>query len=209
MGLKDLFGGLFSKEEKPIRDFPRFDENDIQASISAIYDWVVDNAKDQIAWYDRKRPHKRLWSQGTRIITLLLFGFGIICPLIDTGLSTCNPPQDQCSTNFLKLGYVLIASAGAIVLFDKYFGLSTGWMRFMETQLKMEEGLKEFYHDWALLELQENSDENDLNKLQTLKQFTMKVEQLVQIETRSWAKEFTANISNIDEMINKNRPKTQ
>lgn len=197
---KNIFSRLIAGEPKAFKEFPKMDENDPQASIGAIYDWVVDNAKDQIRWYDRKRPHKRLWSQGTRIITLLLFGLGIVCPLVATG-------QEGGGINYLKMGYVMMASAGAIVLFDKFFGLSTGWMRFMETQLKLEESLKEFYHDWALLELQDNPADKHLNKLEALKRFTMDVEKLVQRETRSWANEFTANITNIDELINKHSPK--
>ena len=85
---KNFFSRVFAGEPKVFKAFPKMNEKDPQSSIDAIYEWVVDNAKNQIEWYDKKRPHKRLWSQGTRIITLLLFGIGIICPLIDPSLST-------------------------------------------------------------------------------------------------------------------------
>ncbi|MEJ2200268.1 MAG: SLATT domain-containing protein [Desulfuromonadaceae bacterium] len=208
MEQKDSFGRLSARETKVFKLFPKMDEKDPPAAIDAIYDWVVDNAKDQISWYAKKRPHKRIWSQGTRIFTLLLFGAGILCPLIAPGLFTGDVSPGAGRIDFLRMGYVLIAAAGGIVLFDKYFGLSTGWMRFMETQLKLELSLKEFYHDWILLELQDDPSKN-LKKLEAMKRFTLEVEQLVQRETRSWASEFTANLSNIDEMINKNSPKKQ
>jgi hypothetical protein len=99
-----------------------------------------------------------------------------------------------------------MAAAGAIVLFDKFFGLSTGWMRFMETRLNMEETLNAFYHDWAILQIRGAEERDYVQLLEKIKDFTFRIERLVLNETKAWTSEFKTSISNIDEMINKGKP---
>jgi hypothetical protein len=43
-----------------------------------------------------------------------------------------------------QLGYVMLALAAACVGFDHFFGLSTGWMRFMVTEMSLQQVLAEF-----------------------------------------------------------------
>jgi hypothetical protein len=46
-------------------------------------------------------------------------------------------------------GYVLPALAAACIGFDRFFGISSGWMRSMTTAQALERRLEQLQHDWA------------------------------------------------------------
>jgi hypothetical protein len=94
------------------------------------------------------------------------------------------------------------ALAGIIVMCDKYFGLSTGWMRFIETKLKLEEALKAFYLDWAELSARKAGEAEMITKM---KGFVLQVESLVSHESALWIREFKTSLSSIDDMVKKNK----
>jgi hypothetical protein len=74
-------------------------------------------------------------------------GLGLLCPLLDAAGKDCALSLFNFTTSFLHLGHLLIGLAGVIMLYDRTFGLSTGWMRFIETQMKLEKALIEFRLD--------------------------------------------------------------
>lgn len=191
--------------------FPLWDDHDPNASLQRLYEWTVDNTRDQIDWYDRKRRPKRILSQWLLGISVLLGGIGILCPLIESACKECRIPFFDCSVSFLHLGYIVIALAGIIILFDRVYGLSTGWMRFMETQMKLEQYLKEFCLDWARAVAvkvpEEKMDEHQQELLSQLRDFTHRVAELVMNETIAWKLEFRQNLSEIDKMLERGKPR--
>ena len=92
-----------------------------------------------------------------------------------------------------------MALGAAIVGFDKFFGLSTGWMRFIVTQLSLERVLQEFHYDWAFLlaQRQEQQVKTNIPLLQRARDFTLKVEDLVKQETDAWVQEFQSDIAEL------------
>jgi hypothetical protein len=198
---------MVGKDDDSILDgengFPKWNSEFTMQSIDEIYEWVVANARKQIDWYSRKIPHKRTFSLLARILVLFFAAIGIICPLLDifqppikNDLSTC------LRIDVLKLGYLAFAQAGIIVMFDKYFGLSSGWMRFIETKLKLEEHLKMFYLDWAGLKARNISDAELITHMKT---FLQQVEGLVSHESALWIREFKSNLASIDDLVKKNK----
>jgi len=172
-----------------MRNIPEWDSKDTAASVGQIYQWAIENCLWQIQWYERKKRPKRIGSQAIRMISILLSGIGVICPLVDAALNV--------EFQLGELGYVAFAIAGTVFLFDKYFGLSSGWMRFMETQLRLEKTLKEFQYDWTI-SLAKGNDPTE--QLVRLREFTVKVESLVIEETLSWIKEFESNFSKLEKL---------
>ncbi len=191
--------------------FPVWDEHDRHAFLMRLYEWTIENAQKQIDWYDRKRKPKRILSQWLLGIAVLLGGIGILCPLIDAACKNCELTFFDCSVSFLHLGYIVIALAGIIILFDRTYGISTGWMRFMKTQMTLEQSLKEFCLDWAKavsVKVPEGKmDEHQQELLSSLRDFTHKVEALVISETNAWILEFRRNLFEIDKMLEKRKPK--
>jgi len=49
-----------------------------------------------------------------------------------------------------RWGYILIALGGDLFLFDRYFGFSTSWMRYMTAQMALQRNLEKFQLSWAV-----------------------------------------------------------
>jgi len=103
-------------------------------------------------------------------------------------------------------GYVFFALAGAIYGYDKLFGLSTGWMRYIVTQMALEKALKEFQYDWLILraQLQKQPAKYAVDSrtlLQKVRDFTSQVESLVKQETDAWVLEFQNNLSQLEKVL--------
>jgi len=129
---------------------------------------------------------------------------GALCPLIDATrifFDYANPPG-----RFVlgQWGYVFLAAAAAVIGFDFYFGHSSGWMRFITTQISIERALKEFQYDWVILEVRQTSNSTysrTLVFLQRAKDFTLQIEDMVKQETDSWVLEFQANIAQLEKVL--------
>jgi hypothetical protein len=175
-------------------EFPKWDNSRPDESLEAAYGWAVENARAQIAWYAQQRRPKRKGSQRIRALAIAFGAIGGLFPLVDAAL--------QDSLMLGQWGYVVIASAAALVLYDKFFGLSSGWMRYMVTELSLQRALREFQYDWNILIAQQQpSKDNAVALLQRLKDFSLQIETLVKQETDAWVAEFQTNLSELDTMV--------
>lgn len=178
--------------------FPEWDNKDPDESLAQAYDWAVKNAQDKIAWYAKRRHPKKLGSQWLRTFSIILAAVGALFPLVDAATQSGRVIQGQ-------WGYVCIALAAALVGYDRFFGLSSGWMRYMVTELSLQRSLREFQYEWNILSAQQAQQQppqrNTVALLQRLKEFSLQVEALVRQETDAWVTEFQANISELEKML--------
>jgi hypothetical protein len=149
-----------------------------------------------------KSADQKKGSQWLRTFAIILAGIGAVCPLLDAAIpDNAGVPLSQLG----QWGYVAIALAAALVGYDKFFGLSSGWMRYMVTELSLQRTLREFQYDWNILSAQQAQQQPPQNNastlLQRLKDFTLQVETLVRQETDAWVAEFQTNISELDKML--------
>ena len=172
--------------------FPDWDPSDTAKSLALLYKWTVKTAEGRVAWYDQSRKPKRAGSQWLRVFSIFFAAVGALCPLIDATKIV----GDKILLG--QWGYVSIALAAAIVGYDKYFGLSTGWMRYIVTQLSLEKALKEFQYDWVFLNAQ---GANTPTLLQRIKDFSLQIEGLVKQETDAWVLEFQSNVAELEKML--------
>jgi hypothetical protein len=103
---------------------------------------------------------------------------------------------------FAEVGYVLLATAGALVIFDQFFDASGSWIRFRQSQARLEVLLAEFRFDWAVLMTKSggtysNSTEA-VEPVTLLRTFVSKVELLAEEETKEWAQRFNSRIAAFD-----------
>jgi hypothetical protein len=182
-------------------EFPAWKTEDPTGSLTRVYQWAVDKAQEQIAWYDLKKRPKKLGSQWLRALAIILAAIGALFPLIDAAM----PDNQTFWAQSGQWGYVAIALAAALVGYDKFFGLSSGWMRYMVTQLSLERALKEFQYDWVILNAQQveqpSPQGNHSTLLQRLKDFSLQMDTLVRQETDAWVTEFRANISQLEQLL--------
>lgn len=174
-----------------------------QESIGVLYQYVEANAQASIEWYARSKNLKAWMSQGLRFLAIMLTTLGGLTPILSAlDLSSVNLPQGLGRLNLGQLGYLLLGLAAACIGFDRYFGFSSGWMRYIATMMALERSLSEFRLDWAMMiaKLGEKPPTPDQTQLmiQRLKEFLITVDGQVEQETLTWVSEFKTNLSEIE-----------
>jgi len=113
--------------------------DEISSDIRTLYEYAITAAYKNINWYRTKKKLKQQLSHLIRCTALFLLILGSLCPLL---------PQEN-RFDVSRYGYVLLAAGGSLILFDKLFGLSSSWMRFMAAAEELEALLDVFRVDWA------------------------------------------------------------
>jgi hypothetical protein len=198
---------LYPRHKAVQDDFPLWNQQDPHVSLTRLYDWAVANAQQQIDWYEGKIKPKGRFSRTLLALAIIIGGMGALCPLIDTA---CSDYENAiCSIPFLELGYILIALAGVIIVFDRTFGFSAGWMRFMETKMNLQQALNEFRFTWAKALAKQvpeyKKGEHQQEPISALCDFTSKVDMLLINETRAWVLEFRKNLTEVDQLVDKGK----
>ncbi len=187
-----------------VQKFPTWNAAQSAEALQAVYLWAVQNTEAQIGWYKRNTGSKRRGSQIIRAGAIFFAALGALCPLLDAAgfmpaLATLFGKSWSGNHALAQWGYVFFAVAAAIVGFDRYFGLSTCWMRFIVTQMALEKTLKEFQYDWLILQAQQA--EHTVTLLQKARDFTSQTESLVKQETDAWVLEFQNNLAQLEKVL--------
>ncbi|HLK93179.1 MAG TPA: SLATT domain-containing protein [Polyangia bacterium] len=174
--------------------------DDWAKSLEALYGAVEARALSSIKWYMNARRSHSLWSKLLRGATLLFAVAGTLVPLVDA----INGRQKWVSFEIGQWGYVCFAIAGAFVLIDRYFGLSSAWMRFSSTGLILQRELRRFQLDWASAFASVSGDNlapADAEKfLDLLKRFSATVEDEIERETNTWIAEFRSGLADLERL---------
>ncbi|MFC8850716.1 MULTISPECIES: SLATT domain-containing protein [unclassified Micromonospora] len=172
--------------------FPQFgpaDWTDPEKLLNSLHQHVLTKASETAKWYLlRKRPKKR-WSRVLRATAIIAAGVGGVVPLAHVSLTEIP----------IELGYVSFAIAAASLAFDHYFGLSSGWMRDMETSLAIQRRLDSFQYEWlrniSAAMVDGNHPAHFERRLSSLASFSDDIAELVAAETGDWKREFQTNLS--------------
>jgi conflict system pore-forming effector with SLATT domain len=159
-----------------------------------VYDHAVAAAERNINWYRTKKKPRQQLSHFLRCTALLLAIVGGLCPLL--------PDGDKIDAS--RYGYILLAAGGGLLLFDKLFGLSSSWMRFMAAAQEIEALLDAFRVDWA-------SEESKLNtpattsgsdsRFQLIKDFLINMHAIIGRETNEWKAEFQKGVVHFETLL--------
>jgi hypothetical protein len=169
--------------------------------------FAEDDVEAAIHWYYAKKPWKAWASQLLKFLTLVATGLGGLLPIVSaTGLFSrgATDAQGQLVRNLQvnQFGYLCFGLAAVFLAFDKYFGYSTGWMRYITTAMSLETLLRNFRLDWAkttsgmggaapsgaVLEV----------LIQKIQDFCVAARTLVEKETQAWVMEFQTNLSQLE-----------
>ena len=97
---------------------------------------------------------------------------------------------------------VALLVAAALVGLDRFFGFSSGWMRYMLTQQQIGESLRAFVIDWEADRLSWPDGQPDsaaiARMLARTRTFSQDLDHLVREETRAWMTEFSDALRQID-----------
>src|ERR1022692_2766440 len=132
---------------------PSWRPDQVLNSLDSMRQYVENDVEGAIHWYYAKKPWKAWASQLLKLLTLLATGLGGLLPIVSaTGIFSTGLPEAQRQLRNLQvnqIGYLCFGLAAAFLAFDKYFGYSTGWMRYITTAMSLETALRAFRLDWA------------------------------------------------------------
>lgn len=157
-------------------------------SLAKLFDWCLEHGEEQVFWYRRRSRSFKNWSKSLRLVTLMLVGAGVLAPLL-------NGAWPDSGISWLPLGYLAIGLSGMIYLFDKIFGLSKGWIRFMTTYLKIVHDTHEFRLAWLQMLESESAPKT---KFSFLTGYLEALHKTVENETRIWASEFESSLRQLE-----------
>ncbi|MFD5426933.1 SLATT domain-containing protein [Streptomyces sp. NPDC127084] len=166
------------------RPFPLGDWGEPAERLDELYRWVEANALRTADWYLRDRTRKRRWARALRIGTALGGFAGAALPLLHL---------TDVLAGAATWGYLSLLLAAACLACDRYFGLTSGWMRSMATAHAVRCRLQALQFDWAAESVREvlgptegTASEAAERCLGVLRRFSEDITELVRAETADW-----------------------
>jgi hypothetical protein len=169
--------------------FPTW-EGDSWDSLKKVFAATERQGEAAIKWYRYNIKSKRFGSRFIRLFAIVLASIGALIPLIAQRVGFDS-----------QWGYFSFATVIVLLGIDRFYGFSTGWVRYLKTQLALERGLSDLRYDWTALvsrvEKQPPVADQIQAMLQKLKDFVDFVHLQVEQETETWVLEFQASLSDL------------
>ncbi|MEV0172698.1 SLATT domain-containing protein [Streptomyces sp. NPDC050803] len=170
------------------RTFPNGDWGEPAERLDELYRWVERGALETAAWYLADRVWKRRGARVLRGGAAVGAVCGAALPLLDlTGVVGGVAPW----------GYLALLLAVACVGVDRFFGVTSGWIRDVATAQAVQRRLQVLQFDWASESVREvlgptegTASEAADRCLGVLRRFSEDVTELVRTETADWMVEF-------------------
>lgn len=164
------------------------------ASLADLYRWACSHALAAIQWYLDKKASNARASRSLRLAAILLVTAGGALPVLVTTFD-----QD---TALFGLGYLLLGAAAGCVAVDRFFGISTAWMRYLTTEVTLQRELQRFQVAWARLSVRcapvPSATEID-EHLALLGAFVDRVSEEMAAETKAWVEEFRGSLAELNQ----------
>ncbi|MFJ8718492.1 SLATT domain-containing protein [Streptomyces violaceus] len=133
-----------------------------------------------IGWYLARRRGPSLWSRSLRALAALLGIVGTLTPLVHAAAPTTVQPES---------GFVFLAGGAGCVLFDRIFGFSASWTRYIRTQQALQQILKRAQSEWAQAYLRTTdspSDKEQAALLGVIERLRTDAQRLIEDEGSAW-----------------------
>ncbi|MFJ4685656.1 SLATT domain-containing protein [Streptomyces sp. NPDC088789] len=133
-----------------------------------------------IDWYLRRRKAPSRWSRSLRALAGLLGIVGTLTPLVHAADPTLVPPE---------WGFVFLAGGAGCVLFDRIFGFSASWTRYIRTEIALQQVLKKAQADFAqaYLRIADTPSEKDQTALlHVIERLRADCQRIMEEESATW-----------------------
>ena len=192
------------EEQKPEKLNPnalKWDLQNLETSLDKLFKFTLGKGQGSVAWYQRKSAPKRNWAQITRVTSIVAAAIGAIWPV----LSQMPVGENAAVEIFFNPAWasVALAIAAAAIALDKFFGFSSGWMRFITSQMQIQKLLDAFEYDWmkerASWHDQQPSYEQAQVMIAKCAALAANVAKIEEDETRAWTQEFRSALENLEQ----------
>src|SRR5688500_2425685 len=162
--------------------------------------------EDELDWYRRNKHGRAATSRRLRFWAVLCTILGGLVPVVVAAVGERPAFFNGWPIRFGQLGYVLLGIAGGLVLLDRFFGYSTGWMRYVLAMQAIEKAREQFRMEWtALLRMlsttakgtPEHSELVD-RMIQRTRAVVIEVKERSEQETQAWIAEFQNNLAQFE-----------
>ena len=185
------------KDVEPVKSFTEEESQDLGGSLQGLRERAEEHARKTINWYlEARRPKKRC-ARYTRAGAVTFVGIAGIIPVLSQmdGLSWLNP----------AFSTIALGIATLMVAYDRFFGCSSAWMRYIATEHEIRQALHQFQYDIEGFRLQWSSGQPNPEQtkayLDRARAFILKVDGLIIAETNLWLAEFRDVLETIDTAI--------
>lgn len=168
-------------------------------SLRALVEHVVARADEATEWYLNAKWSKRAGAWTFRAGAIILTAAAGILPIVQ---QIYTGPDGR---PFIAPAWasVLVAIAVLLIAFDRFFGFSNGWMRYITAELAIKKAREAFELDWqaALASNggQPPTDEQVRAIIAMIRAFADQINTVVTSETAKWIGEFQEALRQIDE----------
>jgi hypothetical protein len=165
--------------------------------------------QDELNWYYRKKSGRSVTSQALRFFAVILSVLGGLVPVLVSVFGSrprWHGLDSFANLRFGQLGYLFLAIAAGLFLLDKYFGYSTGWMRYIVAMQAIEKAREAFRLDWAALSRRlstgtagtpEQAEAVD-RMIERARSVILEVKEQTAKETQVWLQEFQTNLAQFE-----------
>lgn len=185
---------------------------EIEDRLFAGLDWSQDNRSGALGqlfkralvyaqeiedWYTRKRRIRRRWGRRLRVTAIMLGSIAALLPVLSEIYTRDGQPV--IAPAWATVALILAAT---VVGLDRFFGFSTGWMRFMAAELKLARNRHEFEGEWAALHASSEgpaSDEELDSLLECARKLVREMDEIVLDETGIWTAEFQSALDRAEQ----------
>lgn len=180
---------------------PVFSWGEGRAALGELYSWAELLANDAVGWYLGEKRRKARWSRGLRALSAVLATFGGAIPVAALSAG---------KAGLGNWGFVLFALAAGCLAYDRFFGYSSAWLRYMSAAITLRSQLSDFQLGWvkemAALGTREPSPEEIGLLVDLVRSFMRDVNATIQSETKSWLVEFNTNLSELESRLRQSPP---
>jgi hypothetical protein len=188
---------------------PNLNNESVFDTLDTLYTNVDNKTTELINWYHTQKKSKKAGSLTLRFVAIIFTSIGGLIPII----AAAKQDIDLFGLPFSQFGYICLAIAAAAIGFDKFFGFSSSWMRFMKTSLVLEKELQDFQLVWSLLHFKvkniDTSPELIEEMINRLREFSYLVNSKVEEETQQWISEFQSNLIILEGTSNKKKQRSR
>jgi hypothetical protein len=174
-----------------LQDTINLDWSDFYNSMNKLYEHINKLCQAEIEYYYRGKKQKRILSGTIKILTGIFFTLGLLSPLLNNIEEIKNLNID-----LLNWGYIFIGLTGILYLIDNLFTGSSGHIRYVTTQLRLEKEITLFRISWN--RLLANDEKNKSVYFDVLTSFSSTFYQIINEETAQWSAEIEAALEEIN-----------
>jgi hypothetical protein len=179
-------------------DFPplAWSRSGIRHSLDDLYAWGERLAVEAIEWYMAEKRRKSSWSRTLRALALVLVTAGAVVPVAALGMG--RPAVGN-------WGFLLLALAAGCVAYDRFFGYSSSWQRYMAAATSMRSQLIDYQAAWAKEMVAMSGREPDrtdaIRLIDFVRTFTWNINDTIRSETEAWLVEFHSRLAELESRL--------